>query len=232
MMSLRMIRLLFLALALASSAPADREHLIAQTDQGNVVYRMIACDPAEAPPGGCDAEEQRRLARHIDRYWLEAAVKKYGLALTPAEQAAVDQHVAAREAHVQATAKHFQALYGATLAVRRGEDRTSVLAQYGKQGVTADELDRELRHLPTLAEAQRAAATDQVEDGRRAVRQYYTRPYLLSKLRAMVRKRADTSHLSFDEAEQRFWAEIARETHTRIVDPAYAMPDMKGILDR
>jgi len=218
-----------LATTLAAATPADRERLIAQSDNGKVVYRMIACE-AQMSAEDCHAAELRRLGRHMQRLWVDAAVKKYAIELTPAQETFVDRQVAAQESHVQKTAAHFQALYAAVVAIRRGDERDRVLSDLKQHDIAAAELDRELEHLPTLAEAERAAAKDQVADGRRAVRDYYARQYRLDALRELVRKRAVAETVSFAVAEEHFWSEIARDTHTRIVDPTYTMPDRKGIL--
>ena len=223
--------LLILGATLAAAPPADRERLIAQSDNGKVVYRMIACEP-QMSAEDCHAAEQQRLAHHLERQWVDAAVKKYEIALTSEQQGFVDRQIAAQEPHVQVTAARFQALYAAAAAIRRGEDRNRVLSELKQHDITAAELDRELEHLPTLAEAERAAAKDQVADGRRAVRDYYTRRYLLDAIQELVRKRAAVQRVSFEIAEQHLWSEVARDTHTRILDSTYTIPDGKGILNR
>ena len=65
---------------------------------------------------------------------------------------------------------------------------------------------------------------------RDSVKESYARPFLLDHLRELVEKRAAAERMSFEVAEERFWSEIARTTHTRIIDSAYTMPARKGIL--
>ncbi len=208
---------------------SDRDRLIAQSDTGRVLYRMIACERASVA-ADCHAREQQRLARHIHRQWVNAAAKIYGVTLTPEEEAVVARKTAADESHIEAAAARFQALASAALKIRRGEDRGRVFAELSKHGITAHDLDWELDHLPTIADAERTAAKDFVAEGRQAARDSYARPYIIKHLREIVTKRSLAEHLSFDSAEERFWSEVARATHTRIVDPAFELPDRKGIL--
>jgi hypothetical protein len=48
--------------------------------------------------------------------------------------------------------------------------------------------------------------------------------------RGFVSKRAAAHHTSFELAERELWSEIAQATHTKVIDPAFRMPDLKGIL--
>jgi hypothetical protein len=47
--------------------------MIAQTDVGNVLYRMIACKEGDA--AYCRLHEQQRLAYYLYKRWTAAAVK-------------------------------------------------------------------------------------------------------------------------------------------------------------
>jgi hypothetical protein len=216
--------------ALAAGNVPDRDRLIAQTDSGRVLYRMIACDPQAPTPEDCHAREQQRLVRRIHSQWISAAVATYNITLTPAEQAAVDRKTAAEEAHIQAAAARFKALADAALKIRRGEERSHVLAELARLNIPARDLDWELQHLPTLADAERTAAKDFVAEGRKSMRESFAHPYLLAHLHDLVQQRATAHHLPFDAAEEQFWSEVAQATHTRIVDPAFSMPERKGLL--
>jgi|GEM_PF-1670249 len=209
---------------------AYRDRLVAQSDTGKVLYRMIACDDHLLSAADCHACEQQRLARRIHQKWIATAAKMYSVVLTTDEQAIVAQKISAEEGHFRAAAAHFHALASAALDIRCGKDRTALLPELAKQGVTPQELDLELLHLPTIADAERAAATDYVSATRESAREYNTRLYVLQHLQAIVRKRALDERVPLDVAEESFWSEIARAIHTRIVDPAFSMPERKGIL--
>lgn len=214
----------------AASVVPDGSRLIAQSDAGKVLYRMISCEqPAEAV-SDCHAREQQRLARRIQMQWINAAAKMQGVALKPDEETDVARKTAAEESHIVTAAARFKALAVAAAKIRRGEDRARVLAELSKQGITAQDLDWELGQLPTLLDAERAAAKDFVAEGRQATRDYYAGPYVIEQLREIVSLRAAAEHASFDSAEEQFWTNVAHATHTRIIDPSFSLPDQKGIL--
>lgn len=216
--------------ALAADAVPDRDRLVSQSDAGRVSYRMIACDAKASTPQECRAGEQQRLARRIHGQWIDAAVKEYHVALTPAENAAVERKTAAETPLIDAAAARFKALADAAVKIRRGDDRTRVAAELAKRGIAARDLDWELEHLPTLAEAERTAAKDFLAEGRQSARDSFARPYLLAHLHELVQQRATARHITFEAAEEQFWAEVAASTHTRIVDTAFSMPERKGLL--
>lgn len=212
-----------------AAAVKDRERLVATTDEGNVVYRMVSCSRA-IEPKDCHAYEQRRLDYHVRRRWVAAAVKLHKIKLTPEEEAVVRQRVAEAQEGIQRGATFFRALHLAAVSIRRGEDRSKVLAELSKQGIAEQQLDLTLDSAPTLADAERLASRDYVADGREAVREHQTNQFLLAHLRDFVRARAARERVSFEVAEQRFWSEVARASHTRIIDSEYRSPSLKGIL--
>jgi hypothetical protein len=215
---------------LTSEVPSDRDRVIAESDGGKLLYRMIACEPRASTAGDRHASEQKRLARSFHEEWINAAAKMYGVALTPEEEAVVARQTTSEEPHIEAAAVHFHAVDVAALRIRRGDDRARVLTELSKEGVTAQELDWEFEQVPTIAGAERLAARDCVAELRQAARDNHSLPYILEHLREIVRKRAAAEHVSFDAVEEQFWSEVARATHTRIVDPAFSLPDRKGIL--
>jgi hypothetical protein len=160
-----------LGVTLPGAGNAGRDRLVAQSDIGGVLYRMIACDDAALSASDCHAREQQRLARRLRRQWIVAAAKIYVVKLTPDEQLVVERTIAAEEAAFAAAAKHFHALAVAALEIQRGGDRSLMLPALAKQGITAQEVDWELAHLPDVAAAERAAATDYVlqAESRRAM---------------------------------------------------------------
>lgn len=215
---------------LAANIVPDRDRLIAQSDAGRVLYRMIACDPKTSTPDDCHTREQQRLTHRLHAQWISAAVKTYNVSLTPAEETAVERKTAAEAAHIDAAAARFKALADAAVKIRRGDDRTRVLAELAKVNIPERDLDWELAHLPTLADAERTAAKDFVAEGQQAARESFARPYLLAHLHELVQQRATARQLSFEAAEEQFWSEVAATTHTRIVDSAFSMPEQKGLL--
>ncbi len=215
---------------LTGEVSSDRDRVIAESDSGKMLYRMIACEPRASTADDCHAREQQRLVRLYHRHWIKAAVKMYGVALTPEEEGVVARQTAVEEPHIEAAAARFHAIDLAALRIRRGEDRARVQSELSKEGITARDLDWEFEHVPTLADAERVAARDLVAEGRQASRDNHSLPYILEHLREMVSKRAAAEHISFDAAEEQMWSEVARATHTRIVDPAFSLPDRKGIL--
>lgn len=118
----------------------------------------------------------------------------------------------------------------AALRVRRGEERARVEEELAKQGIAAVDLDWQLVHLPTIADAERTAAKDFVAEGRQASRDYYAQPFVLKHIADIVDKRARHAHISFEAAEEQFWTDLISSTHTHIIDRAFTMPDRKGIL--
>ena len=215
---------------LAADLVPDRDRLIAQSDKGRVLYRMIACDAKAPTPEDCHTREQEHLARRLHAQWIGAAVKTYNVRLTPAEEAAVERKTVAETAHIDAAAARFKALADAAVKIRRGDDRTRVLAELAERNIPARDLDWELEHLPALADAERTAAKDFVAEGRQSARDAFARPYLLAHLHELVQQRATAKHISFEAAEEQFWADVAETTHTRIVDTAFSMPERKGLL--
>jgi hypothetical protein len=218
-----------LSVLAAETVPAS-DRLIAQSDAGRVLYRMIACDAKTSTPDDCHAREQQRLTRRLHAQWISAAVKTYNVSLTPAEEGAVERKTAAEAAHIEAAAARFKALAEAAVKVRRGDDRSRVLAELAKRSIPERDLDWELEHLPTLADAERTTAKDFVAEGKQAARESFARPYLLAHLHDLVQQRATAKHLSFEAAEEQFWSEVAATTHTLIVDTAFSMPEQKGLL--
>ena len=212
---------------LAADVTTDRNRLIAESDVGRVVYSMVACRPAVANRHQC---EQSELDRRIHIQWIDAAVKLNKVALTPDEAASAENKTKADDAHIVAAAARFKALAEGALRVRRGEDRERVLSELSKQRLTARDLDWEIEHLPTLAAAEKAAAKDYVAEGRQAARDYYAHVSYLDHLRRIVQQRAAATNSPFTAAEEQLWSDVARATHTRIVDPAFTMPARKGIL--
>jgi len=229
----RAVILLLLALSLAGAAAiaatrSDPLRVIAQTDAGKVLYRMISCSTGQTTSDRVC--EQRRLARRIYARWIEAAVKLHGVTLTPQEEACVAQETAAAEADNQIAAVRFHLLAEAALRICRGEDRNVVAAALESQHITEQDLAWELEHLTTVAAAERAAAKDYLAETRQATRDDRARPFVLAHLHAIVTQRAAARHISFDAAEEELWSDVACATHTRIVDPAFTLPDRKGIL--
>jgi len=212
---------------LAADVTDDRSRLIAESDAGKVVYSMVSCRATVADRRQC---EQFELDRRIHIQWIDSAVKLNNVALTPEETASAENKTKADDAHIVAAAARFKALAEGALRVRRGEDRGRVLADLSKQRVTARDLDWEVDHLPTIAAAEKAAAKDYVAEGRQAARDYYAHLSYLVHLRRIVEQRAVAEHVPFAAAEERFWSDVARATHTRIVDPAFTLPARKGIL--
>jgi hypothetical protein len=53
----------------------DGSRLIAQSDTGRVLYRMIACDDVTLSATDCHAREQQRLDRRLREQWVRAAAK-------------------------------------------------------------------------------------------------------------------------------------------------------------
>jgi len=219
-----------LALSAAKGDGPDGSRLIAQSDMGRVLYRMIACGNATLSATACHAREQQRLDRRLHEQWVAAAAKRYAIVLTAGEEAEVARKTAAEADHVAGTAAHFRALAEAALEIRRGKDRAGLMPELARQGITEQELDRELALLPTVADAERAAATDYVAASRKSAREYNTRAYVLQHLQAIVKQRSRKERISLDTAEEDFWSEIARAIHTRIIDPVFSMPAKKGIL--
>lgn len=219
-----------ICLRLVANVSADGNRVIAESDQGAVLYKMIACDGSMTSATACHAQEQERLTRRIRVHWLAAAAKKHSVSLTPAEAADVEAKTAEQSSHIQAAAERFHTLAIAALRVRRGESRDAVLADLSKSSIADRDLDWELQHVPTLAVAERTASKDFVAEGQQAARDFYNRAYLVKHLHDIVNKRAEAGHVSFAIAEEEFWSEVARDTHTRIVDPAYSMPERKGLL--
>jgi hypothetical protein len=104
------------------------------------------------------------------------------------------------------------------------------MPELARQGITEQELDRELALLPRVADAERAVATDYAAASRKSARDYNTREYVLRHLQAIVKRQSREERTSLDTAEEHFWAEVARAIHTRIIDPAFSMPAKKGML--
>ena len=208
----------------------DGRRLIAQSDTGRVLYRMIACGDVTLSATDCHVREQQRLDRRLREQWVAAAAKRYAIVLTADEEAEVARKLAAEADHFSGTAAHFHALAVAALEIRRGKDRAGLMPELVRQGITAQELDRELALLPSVADAERAAATDYVAASRKSAREYNIRPYVLRHLQAIVKQRAREERTSLDTAEEHFWSDIARTIHTQIIDPAFSMPAKKGIL--
>ena len=208
----------------------DGSRVIARSDTGRVLYRMIACDNATLSATDCHVREQQRLDRRLREQWVTAAAKKYAVVLTADEEAEVARQLAAEADHVAGAAAHFHALAVAALEIRRGKDRAGFMPELARQGITGQELDRELTLVPTLADAERAAATDYVAASRKSAREFNTRPYVLRHLHALVKKRSIEDRTSFAIAEEHFWSDVARAIHTQIIDPAFSMPAKKGIL--
>ncbi len=218
--------LLFTQLAVAM---ADR--VIAESDHGKLLYSMIGCGSAYRDrPDSCHRLEQQRIDTRLHRQWVDAAQKLYAIVLTPEEEADVDNRVSAEHSLTQKAAERFRALAIAAVRIRRGEDRAIVAADLSRQGISAQELDWELEQLPTLAAAERTAVKDFVADGEKAAREYYTRRYVLDHLTKIVQRRAAGRHIAFEVAEEQFWSEIVRKTHTRVVHPSYRLPALKGVL--
>lgn len=213
-----------------SAVNGDGSRLIAQSDTGRVLYRMIACDDATLSATDCHIREQQRLDRRLREQWVAAAAKRYAIALTADEEAEVARKIAAEADHFAGTAAHFHALAVAALEIRRGKDRAGFMPELARQGITEQELDRELALLPSVADAERAAATDYVAASRKSAHEYNTRTYVLRHLQAIVKERSREERTSLDTAEEHFWSEVARVIHTRIIDPAFSMPAKKGIL--
>jgi len=203
--------------------------VVASTSSGSILYGMIACDP-ESEGADCHRYEQQRIDRRIHRVWIDAAMKTYGVTLTPEEKASVERNLAEARAAIERAAKRFHALAVAALRVRRGEDRAVVLADIEHEGIPARDFNWELAHVRTVRDAERAAAKDFVADGERGMREYQVRMHGLGHLSEIVKQRAIAGHVGFETAEERFWSEIARATDTRIIDPVFAMPGRKGIL--
>jgi sugar phosphate isomerase/epimerase len=157
-------------------------------------------------------------------------MKRYGVAPTSEEEAIIQRQLVAEAPHFAEAGAHFHALAVAALEIRRGKDRAELLPELAKQGITTTELDWEVAHLITVAEAERAAAIDYVADNERSSRAYHTRQFALQHLRTIVMKRSVSERKSFEAAEEELWSEMAEAIHTRIIDPAFQMPDKKGIL--
>ena len=208
-------------------AAVDR--VVAQTDAGVIRYNMIACEP-DIAPDDCHAIEQSRIDRRVHRAWIDAAVRLHDVALTPAEAADVERETAASKQNIEKGAARFHSLAVAVLRIRRGESRAQVFTDISAQGITERELNWEIAHVRTEAEAERAARKDFVADGERATREYYTQIHELARLRDIVRRQAAAESRTFDEEEKQFWSHIAMATHTRILDPAFVIPEQKGIL--
>jgi hypothetical protein len=225
---LRHFGVLWLSLSVFALSKADGERLIARGDGARIIFRMIACTAEGSKE--CHAQEQQRLARRVQRLWVRAALKRYGITLTPEEEQVVARQTAATESHIQRTAARFHALDVAAVRARRGEERAGIDADLAKEGIAPHDLDMALEYVPTLADAERTAARDRVAEIRESVNESFREPFLLDHLRELVLRRAAAQKVSFDVAEQQFWSEISQITHTRIIDLAYTMPDRKGIL--
>lgn len=213
-----------------ASQQGDVARVIAQTDIGRVLYRMIACEPRESHADDCHAQEQQRLDRRIRRQWIDAAVKLYSVSLTPGEEAAVARKVDAEKGDIDKAAAHFRLLADAASKIRRGEDQARVQSDLVKEGFDPSELEWELDHLPTVAAAERMAGKDFVAEGREAARKDYAQPFILDHMRRIVAKRAAAERVPFETAEKEFWSGVAVSVHTRIIDPAFRLPEQKGIL--
>ena len=218
----------FIVCASSSAAIPDRDRLVAQTDAGRIFYRMIAC--SSEPDVTRAACEQRRLDRRIHDVWIDTAAGMNSVSLTPDEQAQVARQTEASESYIQRAGGRFHLLATAALRVRRGEDRRRVVMDLEDHHIAEQDLTWELDHLPTVSAAERAAARDFTAETRAAIRRTEGRPFILGHLRDIVRNRASAERVSFDTAEERFWSDVARATHTNIVDPAFRLPDRKGIL--
>jgi hypothetical protein len=208
----------------------DGSRVIAQSDTGRVLYRMIACDNATLSATDCHVREQQRLDRRLREQWVAAAATRYAIALTADEEAEVARQLAAEADHFAGAAAHFHALAVAALEIRRGKDRAGLMPELARQGITTQELDRELALVPTVADAERAAATDYVAASRKSAREFTARKYVLRHLHAIVTKRSIEDRTSFDIDEEHFWSDVARAIHTQIIDPAFSMPAKKGIM--
>jgi hypothetical protein len=216
-----------------SAQPAETSagvRIIAQTDIGRVIYSVIEYADPSLSSSECHAREQQRLNRRLRDQWIEAAVKRYGIALTAEEESITRQQLAAEAPHFAEAGAHFHALAVAALEIRRGKDRAAILPELAKQRIAPKELDWEVAHLPTIADAERAAAVDYVADNEKSARAYHIRQFALKHLQEIVIKRSVSERLSFEGAENELWSEIAAAIHTRIIDPAFQMPEKKGIL--
>jgi tetratricopeptide (TPR) repeat protein len=204
--------------------------IIETSDTGRVIYRVIECTDPSLSASECHAREQRLLNGRIQDQWIEAAVKRYGIVPTAEEEAITQQKLAAEATHFAEAGAHFHALAVAALEIRRGKERAELLPELAKQGITPNELDWEVAHVLTIAEAERAAAMDYVADNERSLRAYHTRQFDLQHLRELLIKRSVSERKSLEAAEEELWSEIAESIHTRMIDPAFQIPDKKGIL--
>ncbi len=123
----------------------DGSRVIARSNTGRVLYRMIACDNATLSATDCHVREQQRLHRRLREQWVTAAAKKYAVVLTADEEAEVARQLAAEADHVAGAAAHFHALAVAALEIRRGKDRAGFMPELARQGITGQELDRDAR---------------------------------------------------------------------------------------
>jgi hypothetical protein len=209
---------------------ANSERVVVQSDSGNIPYRMIACEDQTLSAEACHDREQRRLNHRIFEKWIAVAVKIHSVALTGNESAYVERKLAVEEQHFVAAAAQFHALAVAALDIRRGKSRAEVLPILEKQGIKAEHLDWEVKHLSTVKQAERAAATNYLEASRESGRTAFAQPFIIEHLKAIVKTRSAKQQISFEAAEEAFWAEIAQAMQMRIIDPAFAMPEKKEIL--
>jgi hypothetical protein len=200
---------------------------------GGVVHRIrIAC-PAQMSQNvaSCHSYEQARIDHIVWQYWINAAAPMYGVGLTPAEETRIRRNLDSQRAENERVVVHDRTLWTAVIRLQKGDPPSRVYGDAVASGVTKSELDREVAHNRSEAWLETGVKRATIEEVERASRDAMVLVIFGDHLRDLIKKRATEAHVSVGDAEEQLWTEVANRTHTHVVDPAFHLPEKRGVLN-
>ena len=200
-------------------AQAAEDRVVARVGAEAIRFADVHCEGTR-----CAGDDQHRLEARVFVLVLDAGLRRAGI--TPAEtdvKLRLAQELPPAEAIAKMAGMH-RAVAEAALAVYAGERAESAHARLLQpRGISIGMLQHFLKiNRATAGGAQALLARDLGRD----IREDLERSVRLEMKSEML---ADYLQTLPDEARARFWKTVLADSGVTIVDPAFRLPDMKGV---
>jgi len=221
MRKLTLLSLVFATAAL-SAAPT---RIVARIGSKAVTQDQIRCRVSQQEK--CAAFEQQALDRILTREMLDAAAKKYSIEPSPAEI----QRLIPPGFDPVGTSARIDAMAHALLQMFQGGSEEEARKQWlVPRHITPPEFDVFRRNFQTAEQVEKYLHQDNAGLMRASVEQQKRRELIATRLRSRVAEEAKRSGKHEQDVAAELWTELASSAGIEIVDAAYHLPPMKGIL--
>ena len=215
----------FTLLLPAASLFAAPTLIVARIGTKAVTHDQIRCRVAQQEK--CAGLEQQALDRILTREMLDAAAKQYSLEPTQAEI----QRLIPPGFDPTATSARIDAMAHALLQTYQGRSEEEARKQWLEpRHITPAEFDVFRRNFHSAEQVEKYLHQDNAGLMRASVEQQKRREIIATRLRSRVAEEAKRTGKSEQDVAAQVWSELASSAGIVVVDSAYHLPPMKGIL--